>query len=346
MSEAVRIRHRLRLQTPAVRLPTLVLLGAILVVVFLFATTTGAVSLSIFSIAGGTASELERTVFFDIRLPRVFLAALVGAGLAISGACLQGLFRNPLADPGLIGVSSGAAMGAVIYIAVGSSLVVAAWLQPYVLSLSAVVGAMLCTSLLYVFAGKFGRFNIVSILLVGIAVNSIAGVVVGIFQYVSDDGELRSIVFWLMGSFGRATWTSILPAAVLMVAAIALLLQQKRALDLLQLGESEAYHLGVNIRSLKRRIIFASATAVGAGVALVGMVGFVGLVIPHIVRLIVGSTNKWVLPGSALLGASLTVLADTLARTAIAPAEIPVSLVTSALGAPFFLWLLTRSRFS
>lgn len=346
VSEAVRERPRIGLQSPAIRVPTIVFLTILLVVVLLFASTTGAVPLSVFDILLGNASDLDVTVFNDIRAPRVILAGFVGGGLAIAGACLQALFRNPLADPGLIGVSSGAAMGAVTYIVIGSTFAISGWIAPYLLPISAVLGSILCTSLLYFFAGRFGRYSIVSILLVGIAVNAIAGVVIGTFQYVSDDGELRSLVFCLMGSFGRASWSVIIPASVFVALSIALLMQQKRALDLLQLGESEAYHLGVDLGRLKRRVIFASATAVGAGVSLVGMIGFVGLVVPHIVRLLVGASNRFVLPGSILLGASLTILADTLARTAIAPAEIPVSLVTSALGAPFFLWLITRSRFT
>ena len=288
-------------------------------------------------------AHLQRMVFAEIRAPRVALAGCVGAALGLSGAALQGLFRNPLADPGLIGVSSGAAVGAVAMIVAGGALVVPAFLSPFALPLAAVAGAMLVTLFLYAFANRYGQFSIVTIVLVGIAVNALAGVGIGVFQYLSDDAQLRTLTFWMMGSFGRANWPTVTPAVLLAAIAAAPLFFVARGLDALQLGESEAYHLGVEVKLLKRRIVLCSAAAVGAGVALAGMIGFVGLVVPHLVRLAMGAGHRFVLPCSALLGAALTILADLLARTAAAPAEIPVSLVTSAIGAPFFLWLIARA---
>ena len=324
------------------RAPALALLAAALLGALALALAIGAMPMSFADIFGEEAS-LQRLVFIEIRAPRVALAGLVGAVLAVSGAALQGLFRNPLADPGLIGVSSGAALGAVAMIVLGSGWL-ASFLTAYALPLAAMLGAVLVTLFLWAFASRYGQFSIVTILLVGIAVNALAAVGLGAFQYLSDEGQLRTLTFWMLGSFGRANWSTVLPAALAMTVAAAPLFFATRALDLMQLGESEAFHLGVAVKPLKRRVILCAAAAVGAGVALSGIIGFVGLVVPHLVRLLLGASHRWVLPGAALLGAALTVLADLLARTVAAPAEVPVSLVTSALGAPFFLWLIARVR--
>lgn len=323
------------------RTPALALLAAALLGALALALAIGAMPMPFADILGEEAA-LQRLVFIEIRAPRVALAGLVGAALAVSGAALQGLFRNPLADPGLIGVSSGAALGAVAMIVLGAGP--ASPLTAYALPLAAMLGAVLVTLFLWAFASRYGRFSVVTILLVGIAVNALAAVGLGAFQYLSDEGQLRTLTFWMLGSFGRANWPTVLPAALAMAAAAAPLFFVARALDLMQLGESEAFHLGVAVQRLKRRVILCAAAAVGAGVALSGIIGFVGLVVPHLVRLLLGASHRWVLPGAALLGAALTVLADLLARTVAAPAEIPVSLVTSALGAPFFLWLIARVR--
>ena len=323
------------------RTPALALLAAALLGALALALAIGAMPMPFADILGDGAA-LQRLVFIEIRAPRVALAGLVGAALAVSGAALQGLFRNPLADPGLIGVSSGAALGAVAMIVLGAGP--ASPLTAYALPLAAMLGAVLVTLFLWAFASRYGRFSVVTILLVGIAVNALAAVGLGAFQYLSDEGQLRTLTFWMLGSFGRANWPTVLPAALAMAAAAAPLFFVARALDLMQLGESEAFHLGVAVQRLKRRVILCAAAAVGAGVALSGIIGFVGLVVPHLVRLLLGASHRWVLPGAALLGAALTVLADLLARTVAAPEEIPVSLVTSALGAPFFLWLIARVR--
>lgn len=315
-----------------------------LVVVGTLALASGAIPISLVDLVRGSADELHRSVLLEIRAPRVLLAGCVGAALALSGAALQGLFRNPLADPGLIGVSSGAALGASTMIVLGGGMVIASVLVPYIVPLAAIGGALLVTWFLYLFSARYGQFSIVTIVLVGIATNALAGVGIGVLQYLSDDAGLRTLTFWMMGSFGRATWPTTTPAVVLMLAAGLPIFLVARSLDLLQLGEAEALYMGVDVRRLKRRIVLSSAAAVGAGVALVGIVGFVGLVVPHLVRLAIGAGHRHLLPGAALLGATLTILADTLARTAASPAEIPVSLVTSALGAPFFLWLIARER--
>jgi len=323
----------------------LAMLAAVLVVTLTVAFATGAVPLSLREFLWPQdGSQLARTVFVEIRSPRVVLAAVTGAALALAGASLQGLFRNPLADPTLIGVSSGAALGAIAMIVLGSALALPEWFSPYAVPLSAVASATLVTLFLYAFASRYGRFSIVTMLLVGIAINALATVGIGAFEYLSDDTQLRTLVFWMMGSFGKATWPMALPAIALIAVASAVLLSDARRLDLLQLGEAEARHVGVHVSRLKRRTILGTAAAVGAGVALSGVIAFVGLVVPHLVRLLGGAGHRYVLPGSLLLGASLTVGADLVARIVIVPAEIPVGLVTSALGAPFFLWLIARVR--
>ena len=331
--------RQIRLRTPAV-----VLLAMAVLAVGTLALATGAIPVSLAELFRSPANELHRSVLLEIRAPRVLLAGCVGAALALSGAALQGLFRNPLADPGLIGVSSGAALGASTMIVLGGGLAAASVLAPYIVPLAAIAGALLVTWFLYLFSARYGQFSIVTIVLVGIATNALAGVGIGVLQYLSDDAGLRTLTFWMMGSFGRATWPTTTPAVVLMLAAALPIFLVARSLDLLQLGEAEALYMGVDVRQLKRRVVLSSAAAVGAGVALVGIVGFVGLVVPHLVRLAIGAGHRHLLPGAALLGATLTILADTLARTAASPAEIPVSLVTSALGAPFFLWLIARER--
>jgi iron complex transport system permease protein len=318
-------------------------LGVLLVASLVAGLSQGAVSIPLLGLVNGSATELEKIVFAEIRAPRVFLAGFVGASLALSGAVLQGLFRNPLADPGLIGVSSGAAVGAISMIVLGAALSIPDWAEAYVMPLAAMSGAMVVTFLLYSFANYFGRFSVVTILLVGIALNAMAGVVIGLFQYVSDDAQLRTLVFWLMGSFSRAQWASVLPAIGVMVGASLVLLRQVKNLDRLQLGESEAYYLGVDVPRAKRHMILCSAAAVGAGVSLTGIIGFVGLVVPHLARLFLGSSHRLTLAGSVLIGASLMILADLLARTVMVPEELPVSLVTNAIGAPFFLWLIARA---
>lgn len=327
-------RQRRWLFTLAVGLVASVLLGF----------SIGAVPIPVWQLLTAESTALQQMIFSELRSVRVLLAAMVGASLGVSGAALQGLFRNPLADPTLIGVSSGAALGAVAMIVAGDLLGIPDALRPYAVPAAAVSGALLVTGFLYLFATHFGQFSMISILLVGIAINALATVGIGLFQFLSDDTQLRTLVFWMMGSFGRANWTSVLPAALAMLGGILLLARQASDLDRLQLGEAEAIYLGIDVPALKRRVVLCTAVAVGAAVALSGMIGFVGLVVPHLVRLLLGSLHRHVLPAAALLGAVLLVLADLLARTLIVPAELPVSLVTSALGAPFFLWLISRVR--
>ena len=306
------------------------------------ALSKGALQLDLMAVFLGKAGGIDAEVLSNIRAPRVLLAAFAGAALAASGAVLQGLFRNPLADPGLIGVSGGAAVGAVAMIVLGTALNLPPIILAYSIPVAAILASFIVTSILFLFASRHGTFNVATVLLAGIAINAIASVVIGIFQYISDDGQLRTLTFWMMGSFGRASWGTVIPAILVVLGALFLLLLQSRDLDRLQLGDAEAFYLGVDVKRVKIVIIFAAALSVGVAVSLSGIVGFVGLVVPHIVRFIVGVKHTYLVICSALLGASLLVIADLGARLIMMPAEIPVGLVTSAIGAPFFLWLVIR----
>ena len=320
----------------------LLLFFVILLISFFGAFSFGSYDFSIFSLIKGDNLLIENKIFYEIRVPRVILAGLVGASLAVSGACLQGLFRNPLADPGLIGVSAGAALGASLIIVFGSSIASKFILSTFLLPLSACLGSALVILLLFLLTKGFGYQGITYMLLVGIAINAIASVGIGILTFISSDSQLRSLTFWTMGSFGGITWPLLLPAILIIITSFIFLSPVLRNLDILQLGEAEAKRLGVNVQNLKFRIIFTSAASVGASVALSGMIGFVGLIVPHLVRLISGVNHTYVIIGSALIGSSLMIFADLLARIIIQPAELPVGLITSAIGSPFFLWLIFR----
>tara|TARA_B100000945_G_C20414940_1_gene614660 strand:- start:1184 stop:2206 length:1023 start_codon:yes stop_codon:yes gene_type:complete len=308
------------------------------------AISVGSYDLTLKQYFEGNLSDLDIIIFKNIRIPRVLLAGFVGASLSITGACLQGLFRNPLADPGLIGVSAGAALGATISIVIGSEIFSSDSFGSYIIPFFAILGSALVIIILFVITNGFKNSAITYMLLAGIAINSLAGVGIGILTYISDDTELRSLTFWTMGSFGGVRWTLILPAIVLMFIIMLWTFRFARKLDLIQLGEIEAYRLGVNIKKLKFNIIISSAIMVGLGVSLSGMIGFVGLVVPHIVRLIGGVNHNYLLPASALFGAFLMIVADMISRVIIQPAELPVGLITSAIGAPFFLWLIFKIR--
>ena len=315
---------------------------SVLVLILIIAFSNGSFDFSFISLLIGETTHIENTIFFEIRIPRVILACLVGSSLAISGACLQGLFRNPLADPGLIGVSAGAALGASIIIVFGSTIFSKFVLSTFLLPIAACIGSGVVIFLLFLLTKGFGHQGVTYMLLVGIAINAIASVGIGILTFISTDSELRGLTFWTMGSFGGITWPLLLPAIFIIIIAFFFLSPVLRDLDILQLGESEAKSLGIDVQKLKYRVIFTSAATVGASVALSGMIGFVGLVVPHLVRLIAGVNHSYVIIGSALLGSSLMVVADLLARTLIQPAELPVGLITSAIGSPFFLWLIFR----
>ncbi|TVR67152.1 MAG: iron ABC transporter permease [Gemmatimonadales bacterium] len=290
-------------------------------------------------IFGGEGEDILRI----IRIPRVLLAAAVGASLALGGAVLQGVFRNPLADPGLIGVSAGASLGAALWIILGSALALQfPWLALWGPSLAAFLCALGATALVWRLALRGGRVSTATLLLAGVALNSLVGASLGFLLFLADDQQLRSLTFWTLGGLGGATWSSLSVSAPLIAAGLVPLLFLARPLNTLILGEGEAYHLGVHVERVKKIGIVGVALAVGAAVAAAGGIGFLGLVVPHLFRLAAGPDHRYLLPGSALGGALLLVLADLFSRTVAAPAELPVGVVTALLGGPFFLWLLVR----
>lgn len=286
----------------------------------------------------------ERLVLFDIRLPRTLLGVFVGAALAVAGATMQSLFRNPLADPGLIGVSAGAALAAVATIALGHS-VMGFWVTTFglfALPLAAFFGGLVTTTILVALASRDGSTNVAVLLLAGVAIAALAMSGIGFISYLSDDRQLRDITLWQMGSLSGASWHkvwAVLPFAATAFGFASLL---RQPLNGLLLGESEAFHLGIDVERAKRLAITMTALAVGAAVAVAGVIGFVGLVVPHLVRLLAGPDNRIVLPASAILGATLLVFADVIARMIISPAELPIGIVMAAIGAPIFLHLLLR----
>ena len=316
----------------------------VLFISIFLATSVGSFEIPILDIIYGKIDSLDKTILFTIRMPRVILAASVGASLAISGACLQGLFRNPLADPGLIGVSAGAALGAAFSIVFSANFVSLSYFGAYLIPFSAIIGSAAVIVILFVVTKGFGYDGVTYMLLAGIAVNAIAGVGIGILTYISDDSELRGLTFWTMGSFGGVTWPLILPAVVVISLAIVWTIGLSKKLDLIQLGDAEASRLGVDIKKLRFGVIISSAVVVGISVALSGMIGFVGLIVPHLVRILGGVNHSYVLFSSALFGSILMIVSDMLCRTIISPAELPVGLITSGLGSPFFLWLIFNMR--
>lgn len=333
----------------------LILVGLLAICVCLISLMIGPVRLSPTEVARallGTIGLVDATdlgfkndVIHTIRLPRVALCATVGASLGIAGAVMQGLFRNPLADPGLIGVSAGGALAAVAVIVLGPT-----WgfpsLNGFGLPLAAFAGALLVTAFIYRLALFEGRVVISTMLLAGVATNALAGALIGFLTFLSDEEQLRLLTFWSLGSVGGASWLGSLPAIGIMLVATGFSLRLARPLNLLLLGEDDAVYLGVSVGRLKQQAAVLTALSVGAAVSACGIVGFIGLVTPHLVRLITGPDHRLVLPLSALGGAILLSFADLGARMVVKPAELPLGVVTAMVGAPFFLILLLRNRTS
>ncbi len=294
----------------------------------------------------GTAAANAALVLFDIRLPRTLLAVFVGGALAVAGAMMQGMFRNPLADPGLIGVSSGAALAAVAVIAFGSGIAapVTAFLGIHALPVAAFCGGLAVTALLVGLSSDTRQLSTAGLLLAGLAVGALAQAVMGLIAYLSDDRALRDLTLWTLGSFAGASWQKVLGVLPFALVSVLLLPRLVRGLNGLLLGEAEAFYLGIDTRKTKYAIVFVTAALVGSAVAVAGIIGFVGIVVPHIVRLISGPDHATLLPASALLGATITLLADIAARTVVAPAELPVGIVMALIGAPFFLHLILKRQ--
>ncbi len=316
----------------------------------IYSLSVGAIALNTQAVVSallGWQNDLHATlVVNEIRLPRLLLGVLVGAGLAVSGAAMQGLFRNPLADPALVGVSSGAALAAVAVIVLGGSVLndwVIFW-GFFALPFSAFLGGLLVTWIIYRVATKEGRTDVSLMLLTGIAINAIAGSATGVLTYLASDEELRTLTFWSMGSIASASWHDLAIASVPIVFAVVALPYFARPLNAFLMGEAVSTHMGFDVKKMKWGVISLTALAVGAAVSVSGIIGFVGLVAPHVVRLLLGPDHRWVLPGSALVGAMLVVVSDMIARTILAPAELSIGIIMSAIGGPFFLWLLIQRR--
>ena len=331
---------------------TLLLLGSLIL-----STRVGAVSitygriflyiehaLGMYREAGG--ASIEERLFLQIRLPRVILCALVGASLSVSGALMQALFRNPIVEPGLVGTSSGAAFGAAFVFVMGKTLT-GAWvdmLGPFLLPVFAFAGGLGATWIVYRLSNVFGKVNVNTLLLAGIAVNALAAGGTGFFSYIARDPQARSIIFWNLGTLSGADWQNTGIVAISTIGGIALSLRYTKALNALMLGETEAGYLGVRTDRLKVRILLLNTFLVAVATSIVGVIGFVGLIVPHILRLVKSSDNRFLLIGSALLGGTLLNAADMLSRVIVAPSEFPIGVITAFAGAPVFLFLLIRSN--
>ncbi|WP_353645922.1 iron ABC transporter permease [Mesorhizobium sp. WSM2239] len=335
---------------------TIAALSLVLALTVLFSLASGASDASAFAVArdwlfassspADALSARDRIIIYDIRLPRVALGVLIGAALAVSGAVMQGLFRNPLADPGIVGVSSGASLGAVSVIVLGGTLFapVTGLLGIYALPSAAFLGGLVVTLVLYRVSTRRGQTSVATMLLAGIALGAMAMAFTGMLVFMADDRQLRDLTFWQLGSLAGATWGKIAAAGPIIALGLAVSPFLARGLNALSLGEATANHLGIPVQRLKYVAIVAVAAATGASVAVSGGIGFVGIVVPHLLRLMIGPDNRYLLPASALLGASLLLLADAVSRTIVAPAELPIGIITAAVGGPFFLWILLRKR--
>lgn len=333
----------------------LAVLFAILVILALASLAIGAVDISIAQTISILLSKIginnfaefssqQESVVTAIRVPRLLMGLATGAGLAIAGVVLQSLFRNPLADPALIGVSSGSALFVAIAIVLGETIFGAYFLvgRAYALPVAAFIGGLLSTSFIYQIGRRDGSASMATMLLAGIAVNAFAGAGIGMMSFYASDAQLRNITFWTLGSLSGATWQTVTVAVPLIVVAALLILRLARPLNVLLLGETEAKYLGVNIEKIKWQAIVLVVFTVGSAVAVTGTIGFVGLVVPHLLRLTIGADHRFLLPGSALLGGCLLIGADIVSRTIVSPAEIPIGIITALIGAPFFIWLLLK----
>ncbi len=330
----------------------LLLLGALLIVALIISAGAGAFTFTpatmwrylAQSVGGAAPSEsdaLGRSVFLQLRLPRVLLSALTGAVLGVSGTIMQGLFRNPIVEPGLAGTSAGAALGAsLVFVLGGGTSALAAPLGSVAVPLMAFAGAFGATMLVYRVSATFGKVNVFTLLLAGIAVNAVCSAGTGFLSYIARDPQARNITFWNLGTFTTADWRGVSVVAVTFVICFVLSLRDAKALNALMLGEDEAALLGMDPQRLIIRLLVLNTLMVATATAMVGVIAFVGLVVPHVLRMMKSSDYGFLLSGSALLGALMMVVVDVVARLIIPPAELPVGIITAVVGAPVFLWIL------
>ena len=327
---------------------SLVMLGIVLILAIAF----GAVSISVSEMGsaivhyfqGKGPASIHEGVFLQLRLPRVLLCGITGAILAVSGVLMQGLFRNPIVEPGLAGTSAGAAFGASLIFVLGPMIspVIKEITGPFLVPLFAFAGGLLATYLVYSLARNASRISIMSLLLVGIAVNALALSGTGFMTYIARDPQARSITFWNLGTFAGASWLQVWITGAVAITIFAFSFRYSKQLNALLLGEEEAGYLGVDTRKLKNRILILNTAMVSVATAFVGVIGFMGLIVPHIIRLLLGSDNKKILPAAMIMGALLMILADMGARLLLAPAEMPIGIITSLVGAPIFILLLKQ----
>lgn len=291
-------------------------------------------------------SVMDNYVLFKIRLPRIVMAILMGSAFAVSGTCLQGMFKNPLATPNLIGVTSGASLFAAVAIVLGSKI--RTYLPDVVnyslISIMAFIGAILTMSFVYRMSTSKRKTNVVIMLLAGVAVSALAGAITGFLTYLTDDEQLRDLTFWTLGSLGGATWLKNGILAVVIFISFLFLLDKGKALNAMMLGEEDAAHLGIPVEKVKKRIIILTALMVGTCVAFAGAIGFVGLIVPYILRMLFKSNYHLILPLSAVVGSILLLIADTISRTIVAPSEMPIGILTAFIGAPIFVAILIRYK--
>ncbi len=309
-----------------------------LVALTLVAASQGAMKIGLSSLA----DEMYRDIWLNIRLPRVLLAVVVGGALAASGVLMQGLFRNPMADPGLLGVSSGSAL--FVGIAVVFPLTLPAVLMLYEQMIFAIAGSLVVCAVIFLIGLRHTHGGMMQLLLAGIAINALCGATIGVLSYVGDEQQLRQLTLWMMGSLGQAQWSTLAVASSVILPTIIGTLWLANTLNLLQLGDEEAHYLGIHVRRKRQQLLLLSSILVGTAVSVSGVIGFIGLAIPHLVRMTIGADHRWLLPCATLAGACLLLVADTLARTLVQPAEMPVGLLTSLTGGPYFLWLILRAR--
>ncbi|MEV8365952.1 FecCD family ABC transporter permease [Streptomyces niveus] len=290
-------------------------------------------------IGGAALDRVPESVLWNVRLPRVVLALLVGASLGCAGALMQGVFGNPLAEPGVIGISAGAAVGAVASIALGLS-----FLGNWTVTVCAFVSGLLTVLLVYAMSRSGGRTEVVTLILTGIAVNAFAGALIGLSIFFADNAQISQITFWQLGSLAQATWPKVLAVLPCALLGLAVAPFYARKLDLLALGERPARHLGVDVERLRVVLVLVVALLTAAAVAVAGIITFVGLLVPHLLRMANGPGHRFLVPGSALGGALVLVAGDLAARTVAAPAELPLGVLTALFGSPFFFWLLRRTR--
>jgi iron complex transport system permease protein len=313
----------------------------------------GALDFSISDISRALASllpgqpepTLDQRIFLELRLPRALLCLLVGASLGVGGTLMQALFRNPIVEPGLVGTSSGAAFGSALFFVLGGVLHLSASI--WTLPLAACLGGVISTYLVFLLARSHedGRASIVMLLLTGLAINAIFMSAIGFLSYIARDPQARSITFWSLGTMSGANWKAVQIVAVSTIGGSVLALRYAKQLNALMIGEEEATYLGVNVNRLKWIILSINVVIVAVATAFTGVISFVGLIVPHILRMMGGADNRFLIAGSALMGAILVSLADLVARLSLRPAELPIGIVTSAVGVPIFILLLRRRQY-